>query len=324
MLRVVGPSIRRQTIGFQRHQFRGFWSDPHAVISTFTESLQSVHNYSGIPWWLLIPISTFTLRSVWTLPLAILQRKRLQKQSEFRPIISAMNPVLKVNLAKKVKQAQSNKSKSSSFVTDPLASMKYEELIVLTTKETRSRQKKLFKQHSIQLWKNFILPTFQVPLWIIMSLTMRDLSGWTTWDKMSNKPLDTSLYTEGIGWITDLTVADNYHILPLIIGITALTNVEWTFKTIELLRQTQRKKLRITLTDALSNISRMSVVFLMAIAPHAPAALCLYWLSSQVFSLIQNVILDLTMPISFTPHKRLNYRALTLADAVPLVRNVNM
>ena len=65
-----------------------------------TESFQAIHEFSGLPWWALIPITTFTLRSIWTLPLAIFQRKN-SKQSSLRPLVSAMNPVLKMNLAKK-------------------------------------------------------------------------------------------------------------------------------------------------------------------------------------------------------------------------------
>lgn len=307
--------------------------DPHILVASLTESLQSVHAYSGLPWWALIPLTTIALRSVWTLPLAYAQRKRIQRQSELRPIIAAMNPVLKVNLAKKVQQAQhkaeeakkkveqakllvpssltsagDDLSESYLAMQSPLVSMKYEELLLLTAKETRKRQKKLFKDHNVQIWKNFILPVFQIPLWVCMSLTMRDLSGWSTWDLLSNKPLDLDLFTEGLLWFQDLTVLDPYHVFPIMLGIASLCNVEWTFKTLEMLRLTQRRKLRPTLTDAMSNLARMTVVFLMAISLHAPTALTLYWLSSQVFSLVQNVFLDLMIPITYTPNKRLNYR----------------
>ncbi|KAG2736070.1 hypothetical protein G9P44_000160 [Scheffersomyces stipitis] len=300
-----------------------------------TESLQAVHTFTGLPWWALIPLTTVTLRTVWTLPLAVLQRKRIQKQSELRPLVSAMSPVLKLNLAKKVQAAKrkaqksletssSNGSNSDSTETfaalqSPLASMKYEEVLVLSTKETRKRQKALFKKNNVQLWKNMILPAFQVPLWVSMSLTMRDLSGWTSWDSLANKPLDEALYSEGLFWFTDLTSFDQLHVFPLLVGITALCNVEWTFKTLELSRLTMKKRLRPTLTDAISNLSRMTVVFMMAISLNAPSALTLYWLSSQVYSLVQNVILDLTLPISFTPRKRFNYKESKSANARPVI-----
>lgn len=324
--------------GYTRSLARNFSVDPHAFITTLTNSLEAVHSFSGIPWWALIPISTFTLRTIWTLPLAVLQRKRIQKQTELRPIVSAMNPVLKLNLAKKVLSAKRKAEKSMESIQNskndnpgvesvlplqsPLASMKYEEIILLATKETRKRQKALFKKHGVQLWKNFILPSFQIPLWVCMSWTMRDLSGWSSWDSLGNKPLDPSLYNEGLFWFTDLTSLDSMHIFPLVLGIVSLCNVEWTFKTLELLRFTRKRILRPTLTDSIASISRMSVVFMMAVSLNAPVALTLYWLSSQVYSLIQNVIMDLMIPISFTPNKRFNYKKAGSNDLQSVI-NVN-
>lgn len=324
---------------YNRNQVRHFSVDPHAIISTLTDSLQSVHAYSGIPWWALIPVTTFALRSVWTLPLAIMQRKRIQKQTELRPIISAMSPVLKLNLAKKVQSAKQKAEKSLGNIQgsgtkdqsienvvnlqSPVATMKYEEILLLATKETRKRQKALFKKHDVQLWKNIILPAFQIPLWVCMSWTMRDLSGWSSWDSLANKPLDSSLYTEGLFWFTDLTTLDPMHIFPLILGVISLCNVEWTFKTLELLRFTRKRLGRPTLTDSMSSVARMSVVFMMAISLNAPVALTLYWLSSQVYSLIQNIILDLMIPISFTPNKRLGYKTLSKSNKPVSVVNTN-
>ena len=104
----------------------------------------------------------------------------------------------------------------------------------------------------------------------------------------------------------------------------ALVNVEWTFKTFNLMRAgSRRANLRPTLTDSMANVSRMAVVFLMAISLHAPTALTLYWLSSQVFSLVQNVFLDLFLPISFTPHKRLDHTRLKRPDAISVVKPQN-
>ncbi|CUM55585.1 unnamed protein product [Debaryomyces tyrocola] len=331
--------LRASGIFYNRNQVRQFSVDPHAIISTLTDSLQSVHAYSGIPWWALIPVTTFALRSVWTLPLAIMQRKRIQKQTELRPIVSAMNPVLKLNLAKKVQSAKQKAEKSLGNIQgsgtrdqsienvvnlqSPVATMKYEEILLLATKETRKRQKALFKKHDVQLWKNIILPAFQIPLWVCMSWTMRDLSGWSSWDSLANKPLDPSLYTEGLFWFTDLTTLDPMHIFPLVLGVISLCNVEWTFKTLELLRFTRKRLGRPTLTDSMSSVARMSVVFMMAISLNAPVALTLYWLSSQVYSLIQNIILDLMIPISFTPNKRFGYKTLSKSSKPVSVVNTN-
>ncbi|KAI3404744.2 COX18 [Candida oxycetoniae] len=285
--RVVAPIIRVRLLQVPRVRQLSF--DHNAIITTFTESFQTIHEYSNLPWWALIPITTFVLRSVWTLPLAIMQRKRIQKQSSLKPLISALGPILKMNLAKRVQKAKTQVEKVDKAGMDysqvtqaPLANMTYEQILLLSTKEVRKRQKQLFKKHGVELWKNFILPTFQIPLWIIMSLTMRDLSGWSSWDNVHNKALDSSLYTEGCLWFQDLTVADTLHVFPVILGLITLCNIEWTFKTLELSRLVRRVKYRPTLTDAVANFARLSIVFMMAISIHAPSALTLYWLSSQL------------------------------------------
>ncbi|EGW31088.1 uncharacterized protein SPAPADRAFT_63014 [Spathaspora passalidarum NRRL Y-27907] len=315
----IGISLSQRRI-VQRRQFS---FDYHAVIGSMTEAVQLAHTYTGIPWWALIPLTTFTLRSVWTMPLAVLQRRRIQKQSELKPIVSATTPVVKMSLAKKAQTAKREADKDTSIISpiqSPLASMTYEQILILSSKETRKRQKALFKKHNVEMWKNFILPAFQIPLWIAMSLTMRDLSGWTTWDNVKNKALDPTLYEEGLLWFQDLSVADPMHAFPLLLGVITLCNVEWTFKTLELSRLTPRNKLRPTLTSSISNVARMSVVFMMAISLHAPVALTLYWVSSQVYSLIQNIIMDLTMPITFTPVKRLNWPKSKSEDAVDIMK----
>lgn len=316
---------------------RHFSLEPIWVVNTLTESVQWAHAHTGIPWWALIPLTTFTLRSVWTFPLALMQRFRVQRQNELRPIVSATHPVLKLNLAKRVQTARVQAEKSLEKIASsgqnepaaadvvealsPLAAMKYEEILLMATKETRKRQKLLFKKHNAQLWKNFILPVFQIPLWVCMSLTMRNLSGWSTWDSLSNKPLDASLYQEGLLWFTDLTVADSLHVFPLVLGVISLCNVEWTFKTFEMFNPSSKRKLfRPTVTDAVGNMSRMSVVFMMAVSLNAPVALTLYWLSSQVFSLVQNVFLDLVVPLNYSPERRVAYKKLKSPGALSVIK----
>lgn len=307
---------------FQLQSTRSFSFEPTLVVNTLTESLQSVHAASGLPWWALIPLTTIALRGVWTLPLAVMQRLRIRKQNSLRPIIAATGPVLRQNLAKKaLKAAKQADTLSLAALVAPIRNMKYEEIMVLSTKETRKRQKKLFRAHGVQLYKNFFLPAAQVPLWVCLSLTFRNLSGWSTWD-VGAKPLDPTLYTEGALWFQDLATSDPLHFFPLAVGVIALVNVEWTFKTFSLMRSS-KKLLRPTITDSLANVSRMAVVFLMAISLHAPSALTLYWLSSQVFSLVQNICLDLALPIGFTPNKRIESRKQTSVDAVDVVNPVN-
>lgn len=317
------PRLARASRAVALTHKRGLSADPALIVNTLTQTLQHVHAASGLPWWALIPITTFTLRAAWTFPLAVMQRVRIQKQNLLRPIVAATGPVLRLNLAKKALRASTADASSVAAMVLPLKKMRYEEIMVLSTKETRRRQKRLFKAHGVQLYKNFLLPAAQVPLWVCMSLTFRDLSGWSSWDSVANKPLDASLYHEGLAWFGDLTTADPYHVFPIAVGVIALVNVEWTFKTFDMMKAAARRTVfRPSITDSLANVSRMAVVFLMAISLHAPSALTLYWFSSQLFSLLQNVLLDVLLPISFTPNRRVGFAKLRSPTAVS-VTNVN-
>lgn len=280
----------------------------------------------------VIPLTTFALRSVWTLPLAVFQRRRIQKQNAYRSIVSAMFPVFRQRLSQSAAAAQRRAQAAAKSQPNEMeqiqqqlqkgvsvaSSMKYDEIVVLATKERRKRQKELFKKHHIQLWKNAILPAFQIPLWVMMSLTMRDLTGWNSWDT-SNKALDTTLYEEGALWFANLAAPDSMHVFPVIMGVLALMNVEWTFKTFDLLKTSRSRILRPTITDSLANVSRMSVVFMMAISTTAPLGLTLYWISSQFYSLVQNVVMDLNMPMGYTPKKRIEYKK-ALEGAIDVIK----
>lgn len=133
---------------------RQYYIDHNAIVNTFTHAFESLHETSGLPWWALIPITTFALRSVWTLPLAVIQRKRIQKQSTLKPIVSALNPILKMNLAKRVQKAKKlqqvpGTDEAVKAVQAPLANMSYEQILLFSTKETRKDQKELFKKNNV-------------------------------------------------------------------------------------------------------------------------------------------------------------------------------
>lgn len=295
-----------------------------------TATLQTIHSVSGIPWWALIPLTTIVFRSCGTLPLAIAQRKRTQKQSELRPIINAMGPVLRLQLAAKAQAAQvaSQRANAAGGNTALLynaaasasSSMSYEQIMLLSAKERRERQKKLFKEHNCQVYKNLLLPAFQIPLWVAMSFTFRNLSGWTD---ITSKPLDPSLIQEGIFWFHDLTVMDPIGIMPIALGTLALANVEWNYRTMELQNFSSAKRsLRPTAFDAVMNISRISIVFLMAICTQAPAALGLYWISSNAFSAVQNMLLDYYMPVRYSPRSRFRYKKAPKTATPLFTRNI--
>lgn len=261
---------------------RGFGD--FTVIQDLTQSFINLHNSTLLPWYVLIPVITFSFRSVFTLPLAVLNRKRLVKQQELRPIVDSMYPVLKFNL---MKRAQENKN------------LTYAQIVLLSIKEKRNRQKKLYQKHKCQVFKTLLLPFIQIPLWVMLSLTMRDLSGSNT-----GQVLDPSLLSEGILWISDLTVCDPVGVLPICLGILSMTNIELISKfnpknNINVIRTGNSDNKKVTIYDSILNISRLSVVFMMGISSQSPAILAFYWVCSNLFSLLQNLILNMIYPLGY-------------------------
>ena len=73
-----------------------------------------------------------------------------------------------------------------------------------------------------------ILPTLtQIPLFVLVSLSLRAMSGWSGWfDVGMWASLEPLFRIEGFGAIQDLTQPDASFILPVMIGLIGITNIE--------------------------------------------------------------------------------------------------
>lgn len=114
--------------------------------------------------------------------------------------------------------------------------------------------------------------------------------------------MEPTLLNEGLFWFTDLSHADPYGVLPVMLGLASLTNIELLarynpskFHSLSFVKDTFSN--RLTVFDSILNISRLSVIFLMGISSQAPGILVLYWISSNVFSLCQNVVFQYLWPL---------------------------
>ncbi|KAF7730061.1 Cytochrome c oxidase assembly protein cox18, mitochondrial [Apophysomyces ossiformis] len=85
----------------------------------------------------------------------------------------------------------------------------------------------------------------------------------------------------GTQWFTDLTATDTTFILPLLVGAGSFLNGElnvWLNKDkVDRFQQT------------FINTNRCLSLAAVPIAAHAPAAICLFWVTSAWFSVAQNL-----------------------------------
>lgn len=258
------------------------------ITNQIADLFTTTHELTGIPWVVLIPLTTVTLRTVFTLPISIMQRKRIVKQQELRKISTSSTPIIKSRLALLVND-KGNKTKLTP-----------DQIQLLAMKETRKRQKLLFKLYNVPLWKNVMLPLVQIPLWTTLSLSIRNLTSLEI--ERSTKQWFESFNWNGI----DLTgpLLDYPMIIPLTLGALSIMNVEYNGKMISR-RNTDNVGIEVYRDDqsrinqamkSILNISRIGCIFMMGVSSQSAVLLSLYWISSQLYSLIQNIILDKMWP----------------------------
>lgn len=262
--------------------------------STISDLFTTVHEVSGIPWVVLVPLTTFTLRSICTLPLSILQRKRIVKQQELRKVSQSSIPIIKSRLALVANNQQTSHEGTNNKGLTP------DQIQILALKESRKRQKQLFKTYNVSMWKNVLLPLVQIPLWTTVSLSIRSLTSLEI-------ERSTKQWFESFSWHEiDLTGPwiDHPVIIPVVLGAFSLLNVEYNGKMISR-RNTDNIGLDVYRDDqsrmnqamkSVLNISRIGCIFMMGVSSQSAILLSLYWISSQLYSLIQNVILDNLWP----------------------------
>lgn len=221
------------------------------------ETLLAIHNTTGMPWWLTIVFGTVLARSIVTFPLAIYQNKILAKVENISIELKDLAEELKYEAATAKKQFD------------------------LTDVQTRN----LYKISLKKQWTNLIIRDnchplkaslliwFQIPLWISLSFSLRNLIYFQNY----------SMSTEGFGWITNLTDVDGLWILPIIFGITNLTIIE--------IQRHVRVKKPSRLQNGLTYFFRGFSIVMIPIAASVPSCVCLYWFTSSSFGLLQNLIL---------------------------------
>nr|XP_006988540.1 mitochondrial inner membrane protein OXA1L [Peromyscus maniculatus bairdii] len=123
------------------------------------------------------------------------------------------------------------------------------------------------KKHDLKLSRPLILPLTQAPIFISFFIALRE---------MANLPVP-SLQTGGLWWFQDLTVSDPIYALPLVVTATMWAVLELGAET-----GVQSADLQFMRT-----VFRVMPLMLLPMTIHFPSAVCMYWLSSNMFSLCQ-------------------------------------
>ncbi|XP_077170186.1 mitochondrial inner membrane protein OXA1L [Paroedura picta] len=127
------------------------------------------------------------------------------------------------------------------------------------------------KTHDVNPLRSFIVPLVQAPVFISFFIALR---------KMAELPVP-SMQTGGLWWFADLTVADPYYILPLSATVTM-----WAVLELGAESGVSNPNLRVMKT-----VLRVMPLAILPLTISFPAAIFTYWLTSNLFSLGQVMLL---------------------------------
>ncbi|RDD44625.1 Mitochondrial inner membrane protein COX18 [Trichoplax sp. H2] len=228
-------------------------------VSCAENLLESIHNGLSLPWWMTIAVTTITLRTCITLPLTIYQQKKSAKLVLLQPVVKEISEAVKYNVATKCRRED---------LPVEVAEERYKTLFSGMVRD-------LYKKEGCQPFKLFLLPWTQMPLWISISLGLRDLSIYKQ---------DPAMATEGLAWFSNLLLPDPAWILPICFGLCNLLNIEINAAGRQAPGRIQAimKKIFVTLS-----------IVMVPVATQIPSCMSFYWTLSSFYSLVQNSILML-------------------------------
>ncbi|XP_034365298.1 cytochrome c oxidase assembly protein COX18, mitochondrial isoform X2 [Arvicanthis niloticus] len=141
----------------------------------------------------------------------------------------------------------------------------------------------LYVRDNCHPFKATVLVWVQLPMWIFISVALRNLStGATRSDVPAGISVQEQLAAGGTLWFPDLTALDSTWILPISVGVVNLLIVE-----IFALQKIGTSRFQVYVTNFVRAVS----VLMIPVAATVPSALVLYWLCSSLMGLSQNLLL---------------------------------
>lgn len=149
--------------------------------------LNGVHDVTGLPWWLSIPIATIAIRTI-LLPVTVTTMKN-----------SSIMAALKDDIARRREAVMEAARTGDRF----LAAQRQNEM------------QSFMRNAGIAPMRVLIGPLVQFPVFISFFVSIRRLA-----------TSDPTMATEGLAWFTDLSAQDPIYILPVICGATLMAMTE--------------------------------------------------------------------------------------------------
>ncbi|XP_008325013.1 cytochrome c oxidase assembly protein COX18, mitochondrial [Cynoglossus semilaevis] len=221
--------------------------------------LVGTQQLTGMPWWLTIVAATFSARTVITLPIAAYQQVIVSKLQVLQAEISDLSKRLSYEISVRAKQ---------TGWTEKQCRFQFRKNLKRIVSE-------LYIRENCHPFKTSVLVWVQLPLWISLSLALRNLS-------MDQSVVHSDLATGGSLWFPDLTIPDSTWILPVCLGIINLVIVEFFA-----LQRSQVTRFRRMVLYFIRGFS----VLMIPIAATVPSSMALYWFASSIIGFGHNLFL---------------------------------
>lgn len=202
--------------------------------------LEYLHVSLDVPWWGAILIGTIVVRVV-MFPLVIMSQRNSAVMNNNLPEIQVLQ--LKMTQARQT----GNQLEAARYGQEMMAFM---------------------KEKGLNPLKNIMVPLAQAPLFVSFFMGLRG---------MANCPVE-SLTTGGMWWFTDLTVPDQYFLLPLLTSATMWATIELGVDGGRLDAQNMQM---------MRYFLRALPLVMIPFTINFPGAILCYWVSSNFISLVQ-------------------------------------
>lgn len=212
----------------------------YSPVGIVQHCFEYLHGTLGLEWWVAIALGTLVVRII-LFPLVVMAQRNAAKMNNYLPQMQLLQ--LKMTEARQT----GNQMDAARYS---------QELMIF------------MKEKGLNPFKNMIVPLAQMPIFVSFFMGLR---------QMANVPVD-SLRTGGILWFTDLTLPDQYFLMPIITSATLYATIELGTDTAKLSSQNMQ---------LMKYVLRGLPLIILPFTFNFPGAILCYWVSSNFISLAQ-------------------------------------
>lgn len=199
-----------------------------------------MHVTFDLPWWSVIVMGTIVIRLA-MFPLVVMSQRNGAKMANNLPQMQEIQA----------------KMSEARLTGNAIEVARYsQELMQFMSKK------------GINPLKNMIVPLAQAPVFLSFFWSLKD---------MANLPVE-SLQTGGLWWFTDLTVPDQFYLLPVLTSLTLWATIEMGTDSAKLSSQNM---------FLMKYVLRALPIIIFPFTLNFPGAVLCYWFSSNTISLLQ-------------------------------------